>query len=77
MIDADGDPATPMVAVEAGKTYRVVVNSFLAGGGDGFPTLAEGTNVHFGGLDIDSLARYLEEHNPYEPAPTDRISSQP
>ena len=76
MIDADGDPATPMVAVEAGKTYRVVVNSFLAGGGDGFPTLAEGTNVHFGGLDIDSLARYLEEHKPYEPAPTDRISSQ-
>ncbi|MFP5334124.1 MAG: bifunctional metallophosphatase/5'-nucleotidase [Actinomycetes bacterium] len=76
MVDHDADPATAMVAVDPAGTYRVVVNSFLAGGGDGFGTLAQGTNVHFGGLDIDSLARYLEAHDPYEPTPTDRISGQ-
>lgn len=76
MIDHDGVPATAMVAVESTGTYRVAVNSFLAGGGDGFPTLAQGTNVHFGGLDIDSLARYLEANSPYAPTATDRISSQ-
>ncbi|HEX4976808.1 MAG TPA: 5'-nucleotidase C-terminal domain-containing protein [Nocardioides sp.] len=77
LVDADRDPATPMVPVDPAATYRVAVNSFLAGGGDGFPTLADGTNVHFGGLDIDSLARFLEAHDPYQPEPTTRISSQP
>jgi 5'-nucleotidase len=77
LVDADGDPGTAAVPVDGSATYRVVVNSFLAGGGDGFPTLAQGDNVHFGGLDIDSLANHLAANNPYTPPPTDRISSQP
>ncbi|MBM7785349.1 bifunctional metallophosphatase/5'-nucleotidase [Tenggerimyces flavus] len=60
-------------ALDPARTYRVVVNSFLSDGGDGFAVLAEGTNKFFGGLDIDSLATYLAAHNPYTPGPTDRI----
>jgi 5'-nucleotidase len=77
LIDADADPATAPVAIVPGDTYRVVVNSFLSGGGDGFPTLAAGENIHFGGLDIESLSAHLAENNPYNPTPTDRISNLP
>lgn len=76
MVDLDRD-GTAESKLDPAKTYRVVVNSFLAGGGDGFPTLAEGANVYFGGLDIDSLADYLAAHDPYTPTATDRISNQP
>jgi 5'-nucleotidase len=61
-------------ALDPARTYRVVVNSFLSDGGDGFAVLALGKNKFFGGLDIDSLAAYLGAHNPYTPGPTDRIS---
>ena len=76
MMDLDRN-GTAETALVPGDTYRVVVNSFLAGGGDGFPTLAQGGNVYFGGLDIDSLADYLAAHDPYTQTATDRISNQP
>jgi 5'-nucleotidase len=65
--------------LDPAKVYRVVANSFLAGGGDGFPTLAQGENVFFGGLDIDALAGFLAlpENQPYVQPATDRITSQP
>jgi 5'-nucleotidase len=77
MVDADGDPTTPMVPLEDGTTYRVVANNFLADGGDSFPTFVDGTNRLIGGLDIDSLRAYLLENSPVEPTLTDRISQQP
>jgi 5'-nucleotidase len=61
--------------IETGRTYRVVANSFLSDGGDGFGAFAEATNKYFGGLDIDSLAGYLAAHNPYTPVATDRIGT--
>ncbi len=76
LIDANGDGVVAEV-LDPAATYRVVVNSFLSDGGDGFPTLAQGTSKYFGGLDIDGLARYLAANNPYVPTPTDRISNQP
>ncbi|MDB1087987.1 5'-nucleotidase C-terminal domain-containing protein [Streptomyces sp. ACA25] len=45
--------------LEADRVYRVAVNSFLAGGGDGFPTLAEHTNPLVGGNDLEALADHL------------------
>lgn len=66
-VTLDGQP------VEAGETYRVVVNSFLSDGGDGFATLGAGTEKYFGGLDIDAFADYLEANSPYAPGPLDRI----
>lgn len=77
MIDADGDPATPMVPIEDDATYRVVANNFLSDGGDNFATFKEGTDKYFGGLDIDSLRKYLQDHDPVAPPATDRISQQP
>jgi 5'-nucleotidase len=71
-LDRDGTAETPL---DPAARYRVVVNSFLSDGGDGFSTLGQGTDKYFGGLDIDALADYLAGHDPYTPAPTTRISS--
>jgi 5'-nucleotidase len=76
MVDADGDPATPMVPLEDGTTYRVVSNNFVSDGGDGFTVFRDGTNKYWGGLDIDSLRMYLEAHDPVTTPVTDRISRQ-
>jgi len=56
------------------QTYRIVTNNFLQGGGDNFPTMAKGTNVYYGGLDIDAFANYLEASSPYTPGPLTRIN---
>jgi 5'-nucleotidase len=55
-------------------TYRIVTNNFLSDGGDGFPAFTTATDKFFGGLDIDAFANYLTAHDPYTPAPTDRIN---
>jgi 5'-nucleotidase len=77
LVDADGDLNTPMVPLVNGTTYRVVANNFLSDGGDGFSTFRSGTSKLIGGLDIDSLVKYLLAHDPYDIKPTDRISSVP
>jgi 5'-nucleotidase len=46
-----------------GKTYRVVANNFLAGGGDNIPMFAQGTRrVDTGLRDLDALIAYLRQH---------------
>jgi 5'-nucleotidase len=77
LIDADGNPGTPMVPMDNGTTYRVVANSFLSDGGDNFATFKAGANKLVGGLDIDSLRLYLGANDPTAPTPTDRINQQP
>src|SRR4051794_26066202 len=79
LVDPAGNPATtgdqtPMVDTQ---TYRVVANNFLSDGGDNFATFKAGTNKLIGGLDIDSLVKYLQAHDPYTVTLTNRISSQP
>ena len=64
-------------ALDPARTYRVVANSFLSDGGDGFAAFAQGTDKYFGGLDIDAFAAYLSEHDPYAPVATDRITVVP
>ncbi|HEX2138109.1 MAG TPA: bifunctional metallophosphatase/5'-nucleotidase [Woeseiaceae bacterium] len=64
-------------AVEAEGRYRVTVNSFLAGGGDGFPVLAEGSERVESVLDIDALKAYLGEHSPIAPQELGRIRVVP
>jgi 5'-nucleotidase len=77
LVDTDGD-GTPETKVDPAATYRVVVNSFLSDGGDGFPAL-NGADKYFGGLDIDALASYLAGHDPYDPAsvPQSRVTVVP
>lgn len=40
--------------------YRVTVNSFMAGGGDNFLVLRDGTNRVVGPVDLDALVAYIE-----------------
>ncbi|CAL9464237.1 Endonuclease YhcR [Streptomyces sp. enrichment culture] len=65
-------------AIDPAATYRVASNSFLAGGGDGFPTLGQGTNDLVGADDLTALERYLTANSsagdPIEPPKADRIT---
>ena len=62
------------VTVDPGATYRVTVNSFLAGGGDGFTVLREGTERTGGMIDLDALVAYFSAASPVAPGPQDRIT---
>jgi 5'-nucleotidase len=46
-------------AIDPAATYRVAMNSFLAGGGDGFAELGKGANVLVGGDDLAAFEGYL------------------
>ncbi|MGY1683555.1 bifunctional metallophosphatase/5'-nucleotidase [Geodermatophilus sp. SYSU D01176] len=62
----------PVVRTE---TYRITVNNFLAGGGDGFTVLTEGTDaVNQPGFDVDAFIAYLSTGEPVAPPATDRIT---
>ncbi|MDQ0749493.1 5'-nucleotidase [Streptomyces africanus] len=65
-------------AIDPAATYRVATNSFLAGGGDGFPTLGQGTNDVVGADDLTALEQYLTANssaaNPLAPPKADRIT---
>ncbi|MFE6353660.1 bifunctional metallophosphatase/5'-nucleotidase [Streptomyces rochei] len=71
-IRLDGAP------IDENATYRVASNSFLAGGGDGFPTLNEGTNELVCADDLTALEQYLTANSsaadPIEPPAADRIT---
>ncbi|PJE97469.1 bifunctional metallophosphatase/5'-nucleotidase [Streptomyces carminius] len=68
----NGEPIDPAAS------YRVAVNSFLAGGGDGLATLAEGTEPLVGGDDLAALSDYLTANSsaadPIEAPAADRIT---
>jgi 5'-nucleotidase len=70
-VQLDGKP------IEASKTYRVAMNEFLAGGGDGFKILKEAKNKFVGKSDLDGLEAYFKEHSsesePLAPPKADRI----
>lgn len=51
----DGKPIEPT------RTYRVVVNNFLASGGDNFTVLKQGADAADAGLDLDALADWLRK----------------
>ncbi|MEV5595862.1 bifunctional metallophosphatase/5'-nucleotidase [Streptomyces sp. NPDC052496] len=68
----DGAPLDPA------KSYRVAMNEFLAGGGDGFTVLKEGKDKYVGPSDLDALTAYLTAHSsasaPLAPPKADRIT---
>ncbi|MCX4970338.1 bifunctional metallophosphatase/5'-nucleotidase [Streptomyces sp. NBC_00654] len=65
-------------AIDPAKSYRVAMNEFLAGGGDGFAALGKGTNKLVGASDLDVFNAYLAAHStaaaPLAPPATDRIT---
>ncbi|MDA4888570.1 bifunctional metallophosphatase/5'-nucleotidase [Streptomyces sp. MS2A] len=64
--------------IDPAATYRVASNSFLAGGGDGFTTLGEGTNELVGADDLAAFEQYLTANSsatdPIAPPAADRIT---
>ena len=55
---------------------RVVVNSFLATGGDGFAPFADGVNrADTGQVDLAATVAYFEAHDVVDPAPLGRAKS--
>ncbi|WP_347058152.1 bifunctional metallophosphatase/5'-nucleotidase [Blastococcus sp. HT6-30] len=62
-------------AVVAERTYRVTVNNYLAGGGDGFTVLTEGENAVTGPIDTDAFTAYLAEQSPVSAPTLDRITT--
>lgn len=65
-------------AIDPAQSYRVAMNEFLAGGGDGFAALGAGTNKLVGASDLDLFNAYLAAHStpsaPLAPPATDRIT---
>lgn len=65
-------------AIDPAATYRVAMNSFLAGGGDGFAELGKGGNVRVGGDDLAALGAYLTANSsaatPYPVPAANRIA---
>ncbi|WP_434634285.1 bifunctional metallophosphatase/5'-nucleotidase [Chromobacterium sp. CV08] len=65
------------VPVDPALSYRVQVNNFLAGGGDGFTVLTRGVNRVGGDVDTDVLVRYFGQRSPVQVPALNRISRQP
>ena len=59
-------------ALEAGKTYRMVINNFQAIGGDGYPKVSEHKSyVNTGFVDADVLKSYISARSPLKAADYD------
>jgi 5'-nucleotidase len=69
-ITLNGAPLDPAAS------YRVTINSFLQGGGDGFSEFTKGTNITGGGIDLDAFSAYLKAHPGQSAPPLDRITKQ-
>ena len=60
--------------VDPTATYRVTVNNFLSGGGDGFTAFTNGTDLTGGAIDLDAFTAYLTAHPGLSAPPADRIT---
>lgn len=71
-IRLNGEPLDPA------QTYKVAMNEFLGGGGDGFAVFKEGQNKLVGASDLDILIEYLTAHAtesaPLAPPSANRIT---
>ncbi|MCL3994283.1 bifunctional metallophosphatase/5'-nucleotidase [Streptomyces lavenduligriseus] len=64
--------------IDPAATYRVAMNAFLAGGGDGFASLGQGKNPLVGADDLAALVKYLTANStpsaPLAPPAANRIT---
>ncbi|MBW4719632.1 bifunctional metallophosphatase/5'-nucleotidase [Saccharothrix obliqua] len=63
--------------LDPAASYRVTINSFLQGGGDGFSAFTGGTDLAGGGIDLDAFAGYLAAHPGTAPPALNRITAAP
>lgn len=59
--------------IEPDRSYRVTVNNFLAGGGDGFEMLTAGSDVTVAGSDLDAMLDWLAAASPLAASSHGRI----
>jgi 5'-nucleotidase len=70
---AYGDRVDPLsitlngTLIDPAAQYRVVANSFLVAGGDGFSGFTHGTNPVTGPVDVDTAVTYFQTHSPVAP----------
>jgi 5'-nucleotidase len=65
-------------AIDPTASYRVTVNSFIAGGGDNFTVLRDGTNRVVGPVDLDALVEYVKQlPQPINPVIEGRVTLVP
>jgi 5'-nucleotidase len=62
-----------VTAITTTSTYRVVVNNFMADGGDGYSVFRACTEPLGGEVDLDAFERYLGAHPPLAPPTLNRI----
>jgi 5'-nucleotidase len=55
--------------IDPGKSYRVAMNSFLAGGGDSFTAFRTGADPVTGPVDVDTAVAYFRTHPSVSPPP--------
>jgi 5'-nucleotidase len=55
------------VPIRPDLEYRVVANSFVAAGAEGFTVFRDGRDPQVSVLDLDALVEYLGAHSPYQP----------
>ncbi len=61
-------------AIDPNASYRLVVNNFIATGGDGYSVLQRGTNrIETGFLDADVFVEYMRTNSPVNPQVEGRI----
>lgn len=65
------------IAIDPLASYRVQVNNFIAGGGDGFTVLTQGGNRVGGGVDVDVLESYFVGASPVAVPALNRITRLP
>jgi 5'-nucleotidase len=59
--------------VNKAASYRVVMNNFMADGGDGYTVFRSCTNPLGGDVDLDAFTAYLDKHKPVAAPLLDRI----
>jgi 5'-nucleotidase len=62
------------VPISADLQYRVIANSFIAGGSEGMTVFREGTERQVGVLDLEALVGFLGANSPYSPPGVGRIT---
>ena len=65
------------IAIDPQQSYRVQVNNFIAGGGDGFTVLTQGSNRVGGKVDVDVLESYFASASPVAVPALNRITRSP
>ena len=62
------------VPIQADLQYRVVANSFIAGGSEGMTVFRDGVDRQVGVLDLEALVGFLGANSPYSPPGVGRIA---